>query len=509
MATISQGGTGKLAPISVQLKEKLEIEEQQSTPYLDALLEYVKDKTLPFHVPGHKQGRGMHPKLREWLGDPHLALDLTEVLGLDNLSQPKGVLKKAQELAAKAYGVDYSYFLVNGSSSGVHSMIMAACNPGDKVLIPRNAHKSAFASLIFSGAVPVYLMPEFDQTLQIDHTITCETLKNGLKENPDAKAVMVISPTYYGAAADIESLVRIAHDHEKVVLVDEAWGPHFHFHPNLPMAATDAGADLVVNSTHKLLSSLTQSSLLHLSGDRVDRARLEAVLRFFMTTSPSCLLLASIDACRMQMATEGEKLLARAIALAESVRERLNKIPGVQCIDRSIVGKPGVHALDPTRLAVSLTELGYTGYEVEEILRREYNVQIELSDLFHVVALVTIGDSEEEVDQLVKGIEGIAKSPQKPDGVFKKKEVKLPDWPPLKLSPRDAFVASHETIPIQEAVGRISVELITTYPPGIPTVVPGEMFTKDVIDYLLIEQEAGSRITGVADPTLQTVRVVK
>lgn len=495
-----------MASVPVQLKKNNAIEEQRRTPYLDALIAYVEEKTIPFHVPGHKQGRGTHPKLKEWLGDPHLAMDLTEVPGLDNLAQPKDVLKEAQELAAKAYGVDASYFLVNGSSSGVHAMITAACNPGDKILIPRNAHKSAFAGLIFSGAVPVYLMPEFDLSLQMDQTVTVETLIKGLDENPDAKAVMLLSPTYYGAASDVKKLIDIVHERGKIALVDEAWGPHFHFHPDLPQSAVDAGADLVVNSTHKLLSSLTQTSLLHYRRGRIDQARLEAVLRFYTTSSPSCLLLASIDACRMQMATEGKKLLDNAIALAENARERLNKLPGVYCMGREVIGRPGVDALDPTRLVISLTSLGYTGYEVEELLRREQHVAIEMSDLFHVVALVTIGDSIEELNPLVKGFEALSRRPRQ---ALAKKELKLPDWPPVRLSPRDAFVAEHEMVAIMEAAGRVSAELITTYPPGIPAIVPGEEFTADVLDYILVEQEAGSRVTGVADAALQTVRVVK
>ncbi len=484
--------------------------EQRKTPYLDALISYAKDKVVPFHVPGHKQGRGIHPKLKEWIGESYLSLDLTEVPGLDNLSQPKEALLQAMELAAKAYGADYTFFLVNGSSSGVHSMIMAACNPGDKILIPRNAHKSVFAGLIFSGAVPVYMKPEFDYALQMDHTITEETLVENLKEHPDSKAALLVSPTYYGVAANLERLVSIIHDSGKIALVDEAWGPHFHFHPDLPVSAVDAKADLVVNSTHKLLSSLTQTSMLHLNGNRVDRARVESCLRLFTTTSPNCLLLASIDACRMQMATQGKELLDKAVSLAEKARAEIRDLPGVQCIGREIIGNPGVYALDPTRMVISLRSLGLTGYEVDERLRSKGGVQIELSDLFHVVALITISDSEKEVDQLVNGIKQILKIPnQESKGFLEKKGARLPDWPPLKLSPRDAFVSQHETVPLEKADGRVSTELITTYPPGIPAIAPGEEFTQDILDYLRLEQEAGSRITGVADSTLQTVRVVK
>ncbi len=511
MASIPQGGARTMASVPVQLKRsEISKEEQRKTPYLDALLAYVREETVPFHVPGHKQGRGIHPKLKDNLGSLYLAMDLTEVLGLDNLSHPTGVLKEAQELAAKAYGVDYSFFLVNGSSSGLHSMLMAVCNPGDSVILPRNVHKSAFSSLIFSGVVPIYMMPEFDEKLQVDHTVTEKTLEKALNDNPNAKAVLLVSPTYYGVSADVKRFVDMIHAHGKIAIVDEAWGPHLHFHPKLPFAATDAGADLVVNSTHKLLSSLTQSSILHLSGNRVDRSRLEAVLQLFLTTSPSCLLLASIDATRMQMATEGERWLDKAIMLSEDARARINKIPGLSCIGREIIGRPGVFALDPTRLVVSSTELGYTGYEVENILRKKYHVQVELSDLFHVVALVTLGDDQEQIDRLVDGLSRLeANDSGEPPKPRITKNVKLPDWPPFRLTPREAFVAPHETIPFERAVGRISTELITTYPPGIPSLVPGEELTRDVLDYLVIERDAGSRITGAADSTLSTLRVVK
>lgn len=483
--------------------------EQQKTPYLDALIAYVKEGVAPFHVPGHKQGRGIHSKLKALIG-PYLSMDLTEVQGLDNLSSPTGVLKEAQALAAKAFGVDRSYFLVNGSSSGLHTMFLTVCNPGETVLLPRNAHKSAYAGLILSGAIPIYMKPEIDQALHVDHAVTLETLRKALDANPNVKAVLLVSPTYYGVSADVKHYVERIHVAGKIAMVDEAWGPHLHFHPELPMSAVDAGADLVINSTHKILSSLTQTSILHLSGNRVDRGRLEAALHLLLTTSPNCLLLASVDACRMQMATEGEVLLEQVIRLASGARERINQIPGVHCTGREIVGKPGVYDLDQTKLMISATDLGYTGYELENYLRKNHHVQVEMSDLFHVMALVTIGDSEVEVNRLVNALKAI---PANPENGFlksrKSKVIKFPDFPPLRLTPREAFVAPNERVPLKQAVGRVSSELITTYPPGIPDLVPGEEITTEVLDYFLIEKEAGSRITGASDSTLQTIRVVK
>lgn len=492
-------------------------ERQYRTPYFDALLDYVDRKVISFHCPGHKHGKGVHERFREYLGTNTLALDLTQVLGLDDLQQPTGVLKEAHELAAEAYGADRSYFLVNGSSSGNHSMLLAVCNPGDEVILPRNAHKSVSSGLIFSGVIPRYMMPEFDEELQVDHTVTVETVKKSLLDYPQAKAVMIVSPTYYGAAADLRSIAELCHKDGRALLVDEAWGPHLHFHPCLPMSATASGADLVVNSTHKLIGALSQSSMLHFREGIVDRGRLEAVIRLFISTSPSCLLLASLDVARMQMVTEGEKLLKNTISLADELRYELNAIPGLYCWGKEIVGRPGVYAWDPTKLTVSTKGLGLTGYDIEKIMRYEYYIQLELAELFNIIALITIGTTREEGNKLVCAFKSIAKAIKNgQDGKTRRenilrgyKKVTFPDWPPQRLSPREAFVAPHRVVSIKDACGMVSTELVTPYPPGIPIICPGEELTKDLINYLFVEIEAGSRITGLADPTFETIRVVK
>lgn len=490
---------------------------QYKTPYFDALLEYVREGVVSFHCPGHKHGKGVHQQFREFLGTNTLSIDLTQILGLDDLQQPTGVLKEAHQLAAQAYGADLSYFLVNGSSSGNHAMLLAVCNPGDEVILPRNAHKSVASGLIFSGVIPRYMMPEFDEELQVDHTVTVDTVKRALMDYPNAKAVMIVSPTYYGATADLCSIVKLCHEAGKALLVDEAWGPHLHFHPNLPISATEAGADLVVNSTHKLLGALSQSSILHCREGIVDAGRLEAVIRLFLSTSPSCLLLASLDVARMQMVTEGEELLDQTIALANDMRVKLNKIPGLYCLGKEIVGRPGVYDWDPTKLTVTARDIGYTGYEIEKIMRYKYLIQLELADLFNTIALITIGTSKEEGVKLVEAFQAIAlkatdSQGTNGDSLLKLREhrrVTLPDWPSQRLTPREAFVAPHKVVPIKEAAGMISTELVTPYPPGIPIVCPGEELTKDLIEYLFVEIEEGSRITGLADSNFETIRVVK
>lgn len=497
---------------------------QYKTPYFDALLEYVEQKVTSFHCPGHKHGKGIEKRFKEFLGHNILSIDLTQILGLDDLQQPTGVLEEAHKLASEAYGVDQSYFLVNGSSSGNHAMLLAVCNPGDEVILPRNAHKSVASSLIFSGTVPRYMMPEFDEELQVDHTVTIETVKQTINKYPSAKAILIVSPTYYGATADLEAIARLCHESNKALLVDEAWGPHLNFHPNLPVSATRAGADLTVNSTHKLLSSLSQSSMLHYKKGIVDQGRLEAVIRLFLSTSPSCLLLASLDVARMQMITQGHELLEQTIALSQKLRKDLNQIPGLYCWGKEIVGRPGVFDLDPTKLTVSTRSLGYTGYEIEKIMRYQYFIQLELADLFNVIALITIGTTADDGEKLLEAFYSIAKGEaQSVNGLgngwgatnscsnpFREhKKVKLPDWPTQCLTPREAFVAPHKVALIKESAGMISTELVTPYPPGIPIICPGEEITRELIDYLFMEIEAGSRITGLADQTFETIRVVK
>ena len=492
--------------------------DQSRTPYFDALLDYVEKGTISFHCPGHKHGKGIHKKLRDKVGLQGLAFDLTEVLGLDDLHQPQGVIKEAQQLASEAYGADRSYFLINGSTSGVQSAMLGVLNHGDKIIMPRNAHRSAVSALIITGAIPAYMIPEYDYELFIDHNVTVDTVREALDKHPDAKALFLVSPTYYGVAADLKSIVDLVHSKGKIIIVDEAWGPHLHFHPHLPISAVDAGADIIINSTHKLIGGLSQGAMLHLKGDRVNVARLESSLRFFMSTSPSCLILASLDVARMQMATEGTELLTQTIEIAEYGREEINNIENVSCFGREIIGRPGVFDLDPTKLTINFGYTGYSGHEINQILRYKYGIQVELTDVFNILALVTIGNTFEEVKKLVDAIRDIVKNnkrnicnksllEQLEERIGKKFE--LPDWPEQKLTPREAFIASSEEIPVEKAAGRICAELITPYPPGIPIICPGEVITKEIIDYIRLEIQTGGHIQGLADSLFSTVRVVK
>jgi arginine/lysine/ornithine decarboxylase len=481
-------------------------------------MDYVDTGVVPFHTPGHQQGHGMDRAFREFVGDNVLAIDLTQIRGLDDLLQPENALVDAQELAAEAYGADHTFFLINGSTSGNQCMMMTAVNPGEKIAIPRNSHKSAMGALIMSGAIPVYMQPQVSEDLHMDHTVTPEMVKATLEADPDVKAVYVVSPTYYGAQANLAAIARIAHAHHMPLLVDEAWGPHFHFHPSLPTDALASGADLVINSTHKMIGSMSQTAMLHVQGRRIPLDRLKAVYKLFLSTSPNLVLIASLDVARRQMATIGEALLSRTIDLANEIRKQLNEIPGVYCFGRELVDGKGVFDFDPCKITITVKNLGYTGYEAEEILRRRYNVQVELADLFNCVALITIGTTGKAADELVYAVQELAREDRpvdifSPSGVLERRmktgTYHLPKIPPMRLSPREAFLAPTELIPFKQSAGRICAEVITPYPPGIPVISPGEEITKEIIDYLGLEKKAGVRMQGPYDDELRRIRVVK
>jgi arginine/lysine/ornithine decarboxylase len=491
---------------------------QHRAPYFQALLDYVDSGVQPFHTPGHVQGVGMDLAFREFVGDNICAIDLTPMPGIDDLLQPTEAIKEAQELAAEAWGAGHTFFLINGSTSGNQCMMMAAINPGEKIAVPRNSHKSMLGGLVMSGAEPIYMQPEVDPELRMDHCVTPETVARTIEQHPDLVAVYLVSPTYYGVAADLSAIERIVHGAGKVLLVDEAWGPHFHFHPDLPLSATAAGADICINSTHKMLSAFSQCAMLHHQGKRVALDRLEAVLKMFLSTSPNLPMVASLDVARKQMATEGEALLSRTISLAQEARERLNRIPGVYCFGEELQGRHGIFDLDPTKVTVTVKGLGYTGYEASALLRRRYNIQVEMADLFNVVALFTIGTRREAAEGLIYAFEELARDDRPidmfaPSGILEERlrrgTFALPPVPPMRMLPRDAFLADAEFVKFRESSGRICAETLTPYPPGIPVIAPGEEITREIIDYLRLELKAGVRIQGPFDGELRVIRVVK
>ncbi|WP_414417570.1 aminotransferase class I/II-fold pyridoxal phosphate-dependent enzyme [Synechococcus sp. R55.4] len=495
----------------------LDRKAQERAPLFEAIRHYCSLDKAPFHTPGHKQGRGIPADLRTFLGENVFRADLTELPEVDNLHDPDGVIREAQELAAAAYGADRSWFLVNGSTCGVETLVMAVCDPGDKILLPRNCHKSAIAGVILSGAVPAYIEPDFDPELGIAHGITPAGLEGALAEHPDAKGVLVVSPTYYGVCCDVQALASIAHAHGLPLLVDEAHGPHFGFHSELPISALEAGADLVVQSTHKVISGMTQASLLHLQGSRIDPNRVRNILQLLQSTSPSYVLMMSLDVARRQMALEGEALLGQALALADQARARLNRIPGLRCFGPERIGStPGFFDFDRTRLTVTVTELGLFGFDAHDWVNDHFHVQPEMSTLHNVVFIVSIGNTQRDIDRLVESFAALSQHFQgsRPSRAAMEKMQRLaqlprPCLPPQRLSPREAFFAPIQRVPFQEAAGHTCAEIISPYPPGIPILVPGEEVTQEAVNYLLLVHEAGGFINGPEDVRLQTLKVVK
>lgn len=484
---------------------------QATTPLLDAIKSYVEDYHAAFYTPGHKQGRGVAESLADLLGSQVFKADLTELANLDNLAAPEGVIKEAQVLAAEAFGASESWFLVNGSTAGIIAAILATCGDGEKIILPRNVHKSAISGLILVGAIPVFVQPEYDRILDIAHSITPEAVAHALQEHPDAKAVMMVYPTYYGVCGDVEAIANLAHQYNIPLLVDEAHGPHFAFHPDLPPAALTKGADLTVQSIHKVLSGLTQASILHVQGERIDRDRITKTLQLLQSSSPSYLLLSSLDAARQQMAVSGKELMTHTLQLADLARKEISKIPQLSVLE--LYPSPGFVNLDRTRLTVTVSELGLTGFAAEDLLAQQ-GVLAEFSSEKHLTFIITLGNSQADIEKLVQSFQKLAQEHQQEKSLanFSKSMYYLSlyfDKKTPKLSPRQAFFAATETLPIKRAVARICAEIICPYPPGIPVLMPGEVITPDALEYLLNMQAIGSEITGCVDATLKTLKVVK
>ena len=484
---------------------------QQKTPLFTGLVEHAKKNPVQFHIPGHKKGTGMDPEFRNFIGDNALSIDLINIGPLDDLHHPHGIIKEAQHLAAEAFGADHTFFSVQGTSGAIMTMIMSVCGPGDKIIVPRNVHKSIMSAIIFSGATPIFIHPVIDPNLGISHGITTGSVEKALKAHPDAKGVLVINPTYFGISANLEKIVEIVHSYGIPVLVDEAHGVHIHFHDELPMSAMQAGADLAATSVHKLGGSMTQSSVLNVKGNLVSPQRIQSIISMLTTTSTSYLLLASLDVARKQLATKGHELIDRTIKLANETRKSINNIEGYYCVGPEILGTKATYDFDPTKMIISVKDLGITGYEVEVWLREHYNIEVELSDLYNILCIVSIGDNSSTTGILIEALKELASKhmakgqPQERKAVA----VHVPDIPTLALSPRDAFYSETEVIPFRESAGRIIAEFVMVYPPGIPIFIPGEIITEENIDYIEENIEAGLPVQGPEDETFKKIRVIK
>ena len=481
---------------------------QLETPLFDVLLKHRNRHPVQFHIPGHKKGQGMDPAFREFVGDNVLSIDLINISPLDDLHSPKGAIAQAQKLAAEAFGADYTFFSVQGTSGAIMTMILTVVGPGDKILVPRNVHKSIMSAIVFAGAIPIFIHPEVDTELGISHGISPESVEKALAKYPDTKAVLVINPTYYGFVADLKKIVDIVHSHNIPVIVDEAHGVHIKFHNDLPLSAMQAGADMAATSVHKLGGSLTGSSVLNVREGLISHKRVQSVLSMLTTTSTSYPLLASLDTARRQLAVHGYDLLEETIKLAKNTRKRINTIPHLNCVGVEKLGSPATFEMDPTKLLISVKDLGITGHEAEEWLRHNANIEVELSDLYNILCIVTIADTKKETNLLINALARLSKQFED-DAAIKEVQVNIPDIPALAMTPRDAFYAQTESIPLADAEGYICAEFIMVYPPGIPIFIPGEVITKDNIEYIQMNIKAGLPVQGPEDDTLQNIRVIK
>jgi len=480
-------------------------------PILDALQACAGVPHAPFYAPGHKRGKGISDRLANLWGKSVFEHDLPELPDFDNLFAPSGGIKEAQALAAEAFDADKTWFLVNGSTCGVIAAILATCGTGDKLILPRNSHQSAIAGLVLSGASPIFITPESDPSGDLAHSITPDAVSQALKEHPDAKAVMLLYPTYHGVCGDIHAIAKRVHHYNIPLLVDEAHGAHLPFHPDLPPSAMSAGADLTIQSTHKVLTAMTQASMLHIKGDRIDPERLNQALQLVQSTSPSALLLASLDAARQQMMLYGETLISRTLGLAEAAREQIQQIRGLSVLDATKT--PGCFTLDPTRLTVRVMELGLSGFEADEIFCDQLGVIAELPTFQHLTFILSLGNTAEDIQQLVQAFTDLQQRYSRPDNSFRQNLYQPEMTPGLilepSISPRDAFFAPKERLPLNQSVGHISAEWICPYPPGIPVLIPGFAIASTTVDYLRQVQHLGGYITGCSDPRLNSVNVVK
>ncbi len=483
-------------------------QNQEKTPLLDAITEFIETKPAYFRIPGHRLERGISKRWTDKVGTEIFAYDVTETPLTDDLHGAEGAILEAQELLQELYRSDKSFFLVNGTTCGNEAMLLSAALEGEEVLIARNAHKSAMMGLILSGAKPVYVMPEIFDEWGLQGGIRPEMVRKTFEEHPQAKAFFLVSPSYYGIVSDIQAIAEICHEFGAMLLVDEAHGGHVYFHEKLPKGALEQGADLCVQSMHKVTGALTQSSVLHIKSQLADKERVAANLHLVQSTSPNYLLMTSLDCARYELAMHGEEMMEQALAMAEYARKNIQKIEGFRCVDGSAAGQAAIAGVDMTRLVISARDLGLTGFALEELLYEKYAVNMELADYENVLAVVTYANTQEEMDRLIAACAEIASK------YAEKKEITdsapaLPGLPLQILTPRKAYFSETEEILWQQAAGRISAEMIAPYPPGIPIIYPGERITQEVWDYLEQFRRDKRHIHGSRDGKLEIIKVIK
>lgn len=482
----------------------MEESRQARTPIASALRAFQSMRVVPFDVPGHKRGKG-NPELTDYLGRQCMELDVNSMKPLDNLTHPVSVIREAEELAAGAFGARHAFFIVNGTTAAVQDMVFFACRRGDKIILPRNVHKSVISALILCGGVPVYVNTPVHPELHITLGISPEQLKRAIAAHPDAKAVLVNNPTYYGICSDMAELCAITHASGMLFLADEAHGAHLYFGEGLPASAISVGADLSAVSMHKSGGSLTQSSFL-LCGESVDPEALRQTINLTQTTSASYLLLASLDLSRKNLALNGRDIFRKVTAMSRYARDEINQIGTYYAFSRELIDCEFIYDFDITKLVVSTSGVGLTGSEVYELLRDEYDIQIEFGDTSNILAYISVGDRRQEVERLVGALSEISRR-------FRREPSQLPAYamPPVtvRTSPQEAFYSRQESLPIGECVGRVCCEIVMSYPPGIPILAPGEEVTADAVDYIRFAGERGCFLSGTHDLKVERLNVLK
>ncbi|MDE7323900.1 MAG: aminotransferase class I/II-fold pyridoxal phosphate-dependent enzyme [Lachnospiraceae bacterium] len=493
---------------------------QEKTPLLDAISTFIATDPAYFRIPGHRLDKGISSRWTEKVGTDIFSYDVTETPLTDDLHSPDGAIAEAQELLRQLYGADKSYFLINGSTCGNEAMILGAALDGEKIMIARNAHKSAMMGLILSGASPVYVMPELIPEWSIQGEITACEVQKCFAKNPDCKALFLVSPSYYGICSDLKEIADVCHRHGALLLVDEAHGGHLYFHSQLPQGALACGADVCVQSMHKVAGALTQSSVLHIKSHGIREDALERIvenLHLVQSTSPNYLLMTSLDCARYELALNGEKMMKKALSLAESARRKIQGIYGFRCMNdicKKMTSMSEIYHLDMTRLVISASELGLSGFLLDKILFQNYGVNMELSDYENVLAVVTYANEEEDMDRLIKACEDISKTCRE-DSYKRSPPAKVhipafPKLPPQILTPRKAYFSRKKEVPWQDGAGKISGQMIAPYPPGIPVIYPGEQISPEVWAYIERFRKDGRHMHGTdRNGTLNTIKIIE
>jgi arginine decarboxylase len=484
--------------------------DHSAAPLLDALTDYHAQARYGFTPPGHRQGRGADPRTRAAIGEDAFRSDVLATAGLDDRKSSNGYLSRAEQLMADAVGAEQAFFSTCGSSLSVKAAMLAVAGGRGDLLISRDAHKSVVAGLVFSGVQPQWIRPRYDAKLHLAHPPSPAQVEQAWQEHPDAAGALIVSPTPYGTCADISSIAALCHQRGKPLIVDEAWGAHLPFHPDLPTWAMDAGADVCVVSVHKMGTGFEQGSVFHRQGNLVDPDQLSACADMLMTTSPNVLIYAALDGWRRQMVQHGHDLLDAALTLAGHLRRDIGMLPGLRVLREEFLGAEASHDLDPLHVVIDVSGLGISGYDAADWLREHQRVDMGLSDHRRIEATLSLADDDRTAARLMSALSDLAKHAS---DLPRASQVELPSVGGLELEPamlpRDAFFAAKETVAAAQAVGRICAEQITPYPPGIPVIIPGERITAELLDYLRSGVNAGMQLPDAADSALDTIRVVR